>query len=36
MYYPVTPEMLHGAVQMAVMFITIIVAVFSTMFMSRT
>jgi hypothetical protein len=32
----VTPEMLHGAVQMAVMFFTIVVALFGYMFMART
>jgi hypothetical protein len=32
----VTPEMLHGAIQIAVTFFTIVVAAFSYMFMART
>jgi hypothetical protein len=31
----VTPEMLHGAVQMAVMFFTIVVAAFTYLFLAR-
>ena len=35
MYPPMTPEMLHGAAQLVVLFFTILVAVFSSMFLGR-
>ncbi len=35
MYHTITPEMLHGAAQMAVMFFTVIIAACSYMFMAR-
>ena len=35
MYPIMTPEMLHGAAQMVILFFTVVVAVFSTMFLTR-
>ncbi len=35
MYPTMTPEMLHGAAQAAMLFFTLVVAVFSAMFLTR-